>query len=277
LYHAQAASATGDVVHCGHAGPSGGGYCGSELEAWGSLLKNTCNDSSVQNLVSSVSAATINAAFPPGFRANLTADQAKYTYDLDQSGNTQACRIYHLGVAASAPSHCGHGDLSGDNNCGVNFVDNLCRFIDKTCGFGTAAWQFDDAASCKTDLTNSSTNVIRVSTGAYPDAAANSYACRFYHTSVAATFLAGGENAGAANAAASKELHCGHVLKVPLSANGCGAAAPTPATNGTAPTASSNGTAPTATAPTSAPITASAFALSAMGSVTALLVGFLSL
>lgn len=281
VYHAQAANVL-TVNHCGHAGPSGGGVCGTELQAWGSILNSTCQDSSVQDLVNTVSASVLNAAFPPGFRSSENTSLATYTSVLDQAGNTQACRIYHLGVAASAPSHCDHGDLSGANNCGLNFVDNLCLFIEQTCGFGSAAWQFDDAANCKADLTNSSTNVIQVAVGAYPDATANSYTCRFYHTSVAASFLTGGSNAATAGAVASKELHCGHVLKVPFSAGGCGtAAAPTPGTNGTAPTAGTNGTAPTArtngTAPTSQPVTASALALSAVGSITAIVVGLFSL
>jgi hypothetical protein len=260
VYHAQAANVL-TVDHCGHAGPSGGGVCGSELQAWGSILKNTCNDPSVENLVRDVSPTIINAAFPPGFRPTsnpANTSEAKYTSVYDQAGNTQSCRIYHLGVAASAPSHCVHGDLSGANNCGANMVDNLCLFIEKTCNFGSAPWQFANAAACKTGLTNSSTNVIQVG-GAYPDGAANSYTCRFYHTYVAATYLAGGAAAATPNASSFKEQHCGHVLQVPLGAGGCG----TPAAGVTgAPTASPK------------PSAASASTLSVLGAISAVVVGF---
>jgi hypothetical protein len=53
--------------------------------------------------------------------------------------------------------------------------------------------------------------------------------CRFYHASVAGSYLTGGSNGNAQNAASEKAKHCSHVLR-PAAAGGCTAAAtPTPA------------------------------------------------
>jgi len=239
-YHAQAAASLKTADHCAHAGPSGGGQCGSQLEAWASLLNTApCNDVSVKTVVDSVAPAIINAAIPPGFNATVSSSVASYTFNYDQAGNTQACRIYHLGVALSGnPSHCSHGDLSGGENCGTNLKANLCKAIGAVCGFAVSAWQFPTEAACVTDLTSSATNNITMGTTVPQDTSTNSYACRYYHTGVAATYLLGGSAYNASMMTANtegKEFHCGHVLKR-ATAGGCGATTtgtpmPTPKTS----------------------------------------------
>jgi hypothetical protein len=51
--------------------------------------------------------------------------------------------------------------------------------------------------------------------------------CRFYHASVAGSYLAGGSNGNAANAVSEKAKHCSHVLR-PAPAGGCAAPTPVP-------------------------------------------------
>jgi hypothetical protein len=94
IYHAGAA-ADDAVTHCPHAGPGGGGACGSDCESF----------------------CTIAAAACPGAFADMAACMgecagfdASEVYDAsDIMGNTFACRMYHLTVASNAPDpHCTH-------------------------------------------------------------------------------------------------------------------------------------------------------------------------
>lgn len=53
------------------------------------------------------------------------------------SGNTLACRVYHLGLASqggtNADQHCGHAGAFGFGGCG-NELDNFCFFYEAQCG-----------------------------------------------------------------------------------------------------------------------------------------------
>jgi len=231
-YHAQAARAA-PAGHCHHAGPSGAGVCGTYLQAWGSIANaKPCSDPTVNVLIGSVSNTIMDAGIPPGFTSN-------YNIALDTTMNTQACRIYHLGVAGNAsgqtPNHCSHGWVSGDNNCGT-VRPNLCKWIGAICGFGAnATWQFVDEPSCNTALTPSLMNG-NFSGGVGGVTSGNTYECRFYHAGVAASYLAGGSNAAVADAAVQRITHCGHVIASPKAgcngAAGSGSSAPTAAPAG---------------------------------------------
>lgn len=221
-YHAQASRADNNT-HCEHAGPSGAGVCGSRAEAWASILAAPpCSDSHVSTLyLDGLGAAQADALILP---VSATAT-GKYTTTFDTSGNTQACRIYHLGVASTTISHCSHGFVSGGDNCGT-LTANLCDFIGGVCGWGTnASWQYATKAACTTALTNSTTNAILNGVPGTAGAAADSFECRFYHAMVAGSFKTGGKNAASAGAASMVQYHCSHTLK-PTAAGGCGTAAP---------------------------------------------------
>jgi len=60
-----------------------------------------------------------------------------YSTSSHTSGNTEACRIYHLTVAAQGGQanliHCAHGDVSGGNFCG-DVLANGCLIINTGCG-----------------------------------------------------------------------------------------------------------------------------------------------
>jgi len=220
-YHAQASRAD-PVTHCQHAGPTGGAVCGTRQAAWASILAaSPCSDSHVKSFFDLVnSSKTVDALVPPGFN-----DSVPYSTSYDTGKNTQACRIYHLGVASTDTSHCAHGAVSGGDNCG-KLTSNLCAFVGQVCGFGTAKWQFADSATCNTALGSGLTAGV---TSPVWDPANNTYECRFYHASVAASYKVGGggANSGASDAMTSYQLHCSHVLK-PAAAGGCGVAAATP-------------------------------------------------
>jgi len=107
-YHAHAAS--GDPnLHCRHAGPLGGGHCGTDECAPYCLLDTAlCGNMTSPPFSSESACRTACAAFPylqQGGAGDLT---------LTMDSNTLNCRIYHLEAAydptntAAAGTHCPH-------------------------------------------------------------------------------------------------------------------------------------------------------------------------
>jgi len=229
-YHARASQSL-PGTHCQHAGPSGGGVCGSAREAWGTMFAaSPCNNSHVQTFLGFYSNSTIpDALVPSGFSATTP-----YSVTFDTNQNTQACRIYHLSVAATSPvTHCIHGSVSGGGACGT-YVPNLCYLIGQACGFGgNASYQFSSSTACTTALADITPGSNQITLGTNQDWAStnNTLECRFYHASVAASFAPGGVNSVTPNAMASQILHCSHVLQR-STPGGCGAAGPTPSMTG---------------------------------------------
>jgi len=231
-YHAQAARADNNT-HCAHAGPSGGGVaCGTRAQAWGTILAAApCLDTHVNVLFrTGLGDAKVDALIPP-VGAGATGS---YSVTFDTTGNTQACRIYHLGVASTAPAaHCSHGFVSGGGACG-DIVGNLCAFIGGICGFGNnATYQYLNSAACLAANANSTTAAIATGVPGTAGAADDSYECRFYHAMVAGSYLTGGSNGAVSGAASQMQYHCGHTLR-PSNPMGCGVttSAPTPKTSG---------------------------------------------
>jgi hypothetical protein len=92
-YHAIAAAEDADT-HCPHAGPSGGMVCGSPCESFCTLAAGLCLDGNAQY-------ADTEACL---------AECMMFPTDSDSiEGDTYACRMYHLTVAALDPdTHCPH-------------------------------------------------------------------------------------------------------------------------------------------------------------------------
>jgi len=223
-YHAQA-SLRNPNFHCQHAGPTGAGICGSPAQAWGSMLaRGPCNDDHVEKFVADTNEAVVDKMIP---RGGLNGTHI-YNTSFDNSMNTQACRIYHLSVASLSPTdHCHHGFLSGmkagtPGGCGSSVVSNLCTFIEGACGFGTAVWQFASPSDCTSKLAYNAAagNIVQGITKPM-DTKGDSYECRFYHATLAASYLAGGSNAGETNAATQRQAHCSHILRN-ATMDGCG-------------------------------------------------------
>jgi hypothetical protein len=101
---------SGPMAHCPHAGPGGGDVCGTECESFCTLDLAICTGA--QAAYTSMADCMTSCA---GYDA--TADYNT----TQQSGNTFACRLYHLMKAASssaaAMSHCGHTSMSGGGVC----------------------------------------------------------------------------------------------------------------------------------------------------------------
>ena len=107
-YHAGVA--VGDpALHCAHAGPSGGGVCGTWCETYCHLTQKNCTGDSVI-FADDAACAAACAAYP--------ADGAPSAIE----GDTVQCRLYHAGVAgtdlpASAMVHCPHAAIDGGGVC----------------------------------------------------------------------------------------------------------------------------------------------------------------
>jgi hypothetical protein len=100
LYHAGAASGNA-VLHCPHAGTTGGGMCGSYCDNYCQLMAKNCTGA---NMVYDAATCMTKCATIPttGFAG-------------DTSGNTIQCRIYHGGAAFANPVlHCPHLKTAAD-------------------------------------------------------------------------------------------------------------------------------------------------------------------
>ncbi len=108
-YHAGVA-ADDPGLHCDHAGPSGGGVCGTWCDNYCDLMDHNCTGANAQ--YSWYDHCQNACAFMDD------TDVAGAT-----GGNTVQCRIYHAGVAGSdvdngsAATHCPHAGESGDGVC----------------------------------------------------------------------------------------------------------------------------------------------------------------
>jgi len=111
-YHALVAADTPDP-HCTHAGPTGGGTCGSVCAAYCDVIQAACGTSGTNSQ----------------FADTATCLTACATYATtgtfrDSTGNTLQCRMYHAGVAQAGTTddktlHCPHaGQTSTSTYCG---------------------------------------------------------------------------------------------------------------------------------------------------------------
>ncbi|HEX8950752.1 MAG TPA: hypothetical protein VF945_02855 [Polyangia bacterium] len=100
LYHAGAAAAD-PVVHCPHAGPTGGNTCGSWCDNYCQLMARNCTGA---NAVYDAATCTSKCA--------MLGTQGRAN---DTTGNTVQCRIYYLGLAATDPTQCANAKQVADN------------------------------------------------------------------------------------------------------------------------------------------------------------------
>jgi hypothetical protein len=104
LYHAGAPAAGMPAMHCSHAGPGGGGVCGTSFcDAFCEIEAKVCPFGAMAPYADLAACKTGCGKFM----------KASGTYNvLDTDKNTDFCRMYHLTVAAtdaaSAMTHCAH-------------------------------------------------------------------------------------------------------------------------------------------------------------------------
>jgi hypothetical protein len=86
------------IVHCPHAGPSGGDLCGGACESFCSLAVKLCIDEhQVWSNVEECAGDCVQFPTDPPYAATV------------QSGDSYACRLAHLTLAALQPEvHCEH-------------------------------------------------------------------------------------------------------------------------------------------------------------------------
>lgn len=107
------------------------------------------------------------------------------------SGNNLGCRAYHAGAApADLPLHCPHAGPAGDATCGSN-CESFCTIAVAKC-----AGTFADVGACTSACMAFPTATARYNSST---TSGNSFACRMYHLSVAATD------------AALAATHCPHI------------------------------------------------------------------
>ena len=95
------------------------------------------------------------------------------------SGNTLGCRAYHAGAStADVVVHCPHAGPAGDATCGSN-CESFC-----TVAIAKCAGTFTDLGACTTACAAFPTNAAHYNQST---TSGNSFACRMYHLSVAAT------------------------------------------------------------------------------------------
>jgi hypothetical protein len=188
-------------------GGGGGGSVTASSSSGGTSVKLTCDDYCTQ------------------VQKNCTGDNAQWwivdsckagcaTWTpgalMDMTGNTLGCRLYHSGApAAMTPAmHCAHsgptgGDLDPtatgmgkDGPCGDG-VEAFCRLAVATCKGANMVWA--DEAACKADAIKFKASTTPFST---KDTAGDTFNCRAYHLTVAAS------------SAANATLHCPHIKAV---------------------------------------------------------------
>ena len=99
-YHSTAAAAD-PVLHCPHAGPTGGNVCGTYCENYCQLMAKNCVGANA--VYDSATCMTKCTGIPTTGTVGA------------MSGNTIQCRIYHLSAAASNPTlHCPHSKTIAD-------------------------------------------------------------------------------------------------------------------------------------------------------------------
>lgn len=173
LYHAGAAESD-PAAHCAHAGPSGGGACGSYCDNYCAVMGNVCTGGDAQY------AGTAECLT---YCEQVGAFAAGAASDTDV--NTVSCRLFHAGAAASDATHCAHAGPTGGGACG-SWCDNYCDLAMTHCTGGDALYA--SAAACQTACAAFPT------TGAIGDADGDTVQCRLFHL----------------GAAASDATHCAH-------------------------------------------------------------------
>ncbi len=97
IYHAGAAAADAGT-HCVHAGPGGAGLCGANCDGFCTIAAKACTATNKQ-----FADDTACQTACKGFK-----DMVKYNSTVT-TGNSLACRLYHLTVATTDPgTHCPH-------------------------------------------------------------------------------------------------------------------------------------------------------------------------
>jgi len=94
------------------------------------------------------------------------------------TGNSLACRLYHVQVAITTKTlvHCSHASANGNGQCG-DTCSNYCGQLAVTCTGANAQYGTNQACS------DYCTNNLLAFPGNYNDTAPDTLGCRLYHNS----------------------------------------------------------------------------------------------
>jgi len=104
LYHGGAPAVSNAATHCPHAGPLGDGTCGDDCTNFCEIAVAVCGSQPTKPYADAAECMAACASFP---------DTTAVPYNTSvSSGDSLACRMYHLSVAAQsaadATTHCPH-------------------------------------------------------------------------------------------------------------------------------------------------------------------------
>jgi hypothetical protein len=173
---------SGPAPHDGGGAPDCASYCASSLATCATMEPQYADLASCMGTC---------AALTPGTLA-------------DTSGNTLGCRAYHTAAAASMPGmeHCLHGGPAGYGVCGTSQCEAFCQIAAHACTGTNEQWA--TTAACMTDcaMFPGSTPDVPADAPDYSTAetAGDSFACRLYHLTVAASD------------ATAAMTHCPHIV-----------------------------------------------------------------
>jgi len=180
--------------YCRSAGPGGNGECGTDCEAYCQVFPKVCKDkyeySSTEQCLKACRALT---------------DQPSYNIDddHDHKGDTIECRLVHMASATVDPvAHCPHAPLKPTGPWCVGPEDEpptceqYCDIELAACSGKNAQYESPEQcmAVCKA-----------LPAGVNPDTAANTMACRRYHSFNAVT----GPDTHCSHSGPTGDGHCG--------------------------------------------------------------------
>lgn len=161
---------------CATAGPAGGGECGSDCDAYCTLLEAACP-------------AEFRAIEDCGAMCPGLVDSGAFNTPEHLTGNTVECRIYHTGAALIDPDlHCGHAGFVPTSEC----LDTRGTEIDCSvyCQNAMAACTgdlaiYESRAQCEATCADFSEFAAGTPPELENQGSPNTLACRQYHSGAA--------------------------------------------------------------------------------------------
>jgi hypothetical protein len=162
-------------INCQAAGPGGGGTCGTNCEAYCSLLHKICSDK-------------FDSDFPPSSadpealcQQVCTTGLTPVPYSVDDPvinvADTLQCRLWHLSTATvEGISHCEHAQLHPNTQCaddpaGTGYCTHFCKLNQAACG----NFAYESMDQCLAVC-------AALPAGPQDDSAGNTRACRLWHS-----------------------------------------------------------------------------------------------
>jgi hypothetical protein len=182
--------------YCRSAGPGGNGKCGTDCDAYCNLFPKICKD----KFEYTDAAQCLKAC-------NAITEQDSYNLTADHGGDTIECRLVHTASAAVDPvMHCPHGTLKPGSEWCVGKADKPPT-CDQYCDIELAACtgknaQYESPEQCQAVC-------AALEPGVNPDQAANTMACRRYHSFNSIT----GADTHCPHSGPTGDGHCGDTRK----------------------------------------------------------------